>query len=70
MIQTYSKHMERDDKTRIRLERQEYPRKSLADHVMDKLSSSQRLKEIGKDPVVEDQENLLVILLYLTVLNH
>jgi hypothetical protein len=39
LIRAYSKVM-RDDKTRIRLERQEYPNKSLVDAVMDKLSLS------------------------------
>jgi hypothetical protein len=39
LIRAYSKDM-KGGKTRIRLERQEYPNKSLADAVMDKLSSS------------------------------
>ena len=39
LIRAYSKDMGRDGKTRIRLERQEYPDKSLADAVIDKLSS-------------------------------
>ena len=38
LIRAYSKDSGRDDKTRIRLERQEYPGKSLADAVMDRLS--------------------------------
>jgi hypothetical protein len=38
-MRAYSKHL-KDGKTRIRLEHQEYPNKSLADAVMDKLSSS------------------------------
>ena len=38
LIRAYSKDM-KGGKTRIRLERQEYPNKSLADAVMDKLSS-------------------------------
>jgi hypothetical protein len=40
LIRAYSKDMKRDGKTRIRLERQEYPNKSLADAIMDKLSLS------------------------------
>jgi hypothetical protein len=39
LIRAYSKHL-KDGKTRIRFERQEYPNKSLADAVLDKLSSS------------------------------
>lgn len=39
LMRAYSKHL-KDGKTRIRLEHQEYPNKSLADAVMDKLSSS------------------------------
>ena len=39
LIRAYSKHL-KDGKTRIRLERQEYPGKSLADAIMDKLSPS------------------------------
>jgi len=37
LIRAYSKHL-KDGKTTIRLERQEYPNKSLADAIMDKLS--------------------------------
>jgi hypothetical protein len=40
LIRAYSKDIGRDGKTRIRLERQEYPGKSLADAIMDKLSPS------------------------------
>lgn len=48
LIRAYSKIM-KDDRTRIRLERQEYPRASLADIIEQKLSSDKRiLKTIGR----------------------
>jgi hypothetical protein len=37
---TFNSRFMKDGKTRIRLERQEYPNKSVADAVTDKLSSS------------------------------
>jgi hypothetical protein len=41
LIRAYSKIMN-DDKTRIRLERQEYPKATLADIIEQKLSSDRR----------------------------
>jgi hypothetical protein len=41
LIRAYSKVMN-DDKTRIRLERQEYPKATLADIIEQKLSSDRR----------------------------
>ena len=43
LIRAYSKVMSGDNRTRIRLERQEYPKATLADIIEQKLSSDRRL---------------------------